>query len=163
MEDLVALLFLLPSAEKVLLDDTQHLKKRLYPLPGIFLQRPLYPLPVKQLLSNSLMCSTKFLGPSLWEVLSMELTVLWLGPGMGLSLSSSSWRAHRHGTLQVSPLSSRATLPAECQSSFCSCICIWSIQGNHCFFFMSLLLCLHIFPGGITTGLSVHHAWHEKC
>lgn len=59
-------------------------------MPGIFSQRHLHPLPVKQLLSNSLMCSTKILGPSLWEELSVELTVLWLGPGMGLSLSSSN-------------------------------------------------------------------------
>ena len=83
MEDLVALLFLLPSAEKVLLDDTWHLKKRLYSKPGIFFQRHLRPLPVKQLLSSSLICSTKVLGPSLWEELSTEITVLWLETGMG--------------------------------------------------------------------------------
>lgn len=62
MEDLVALLFLLPSAEKVLLDDICNLKKMLYSMPGIFSQRHLHALPVKQLFSYVLMRSTKILG-----------------------------------------------------------------------------------------------------
>lgn len=51
-------------------------------MPGIVSQRHLHALSVKQLFSNSLMCSAKILGLSFGEKLSMELIVLWLGPGI---------------------------------------------------------------------------------
>jgi len=90
MDDLVALLLLLPRAEKILLDDTWHLKKWLYSMLDVFSRRHLHPIPVKQLFSSSQMGSAKTLGLSLWEELSMDLIVLQLGPEMGLYLSSSN-------------------------------------------------------------------------